>query len=98
MRTSKDIYKLADGRLKAFSQDEQPPEGATLWSGYDYQKQCWIFEGKKDERTLEQLQAARDAQDAGLGECKHDWRKMDDGVEWCTRCEATRDDDGGIIL
>ena len=65
MRTSKDIYKLADGRLKGISQDEQPPEGATLWCGYDYSRQCWIFEGKKDERTLEQVRAAAEKTEGG---------------------------------
>ena len=29
-----------------------------LWNGYDYEKQEWVFEGKKDTRTLGELRAA----------------------------------------
>ena len=29
-----------------------------LWNGYDYVMQCWVFEGKRDTRTLEELQEA----------------------------------------
>lgn len=54
MRTSKDIYKL-DNKLIAVSCAEFPPVGSILWQGYDYEKQMWIFEGKKDERTLEEI-------------------------------------------
>lgn len=58
MRTSKDIYRTPTGELVAVSCDEQPPHGATLWSGYDYDKQCWMFEGARDTRTLEELRAS----------------------------------------
>lgn len=50
MRTSKDIYKLPNGDTVAVSQMEQPPQGATLWRGYDYDKQEWIFNGERDTR------------------------------------------------
>lgn len=43
-RVSNDEYKEVDGvRI--------------LWNGYDYDKQYWVFEGKRDTRTLEELQA-----------------------------------------
>lgn len=61
MRTSKDQYKTIDGAIIEVGCNEQPPEGATIWNGYDYQKQCWIFEGQKDERSLEQLQAINES-------------------------------------
>ena len=57
MRTSKDLYCLISGEIVAVSLDEKAPEGATLWQGYDYERQFWVFEGKKDERTLEELRA-----------------------------------------
>lgn len=56
MRTSKDIYKLPNGILIAVSQNEQPPKLATLWSGFNYKGQYWVFKGKRDRRTLKQLQ------------------------------------------
>ena len=59
MRTSKDIWKLQSGELIALSQNEAPPEGATVYSGYDYQKQQWMYEGKVDTRTLAELKASR---------------------------------------
>lgn len=55
MRTSCDQYKLSTGELVNVSQMHTPPEGAVIWNGYDYEKQQWIFEGKPDTRTLEQL-------------------------------------------
>ena len=58
MRTSKDEYKLLTGEIVAISQSEQPPEGARIWNGYDYEKQCWIFNGEHDTRTLEELKAS----------------------------------------
>ena len=54
-RISKDHYKMPDGKDIFVSGGETPPEGATLWNGYDYIKQQWIFKGKRDTRTLEQL-------------------------------------------
>jgi len=59
MRTSKDIYKMANGKLLSFDQMTEIPQGATIWSGYDYENQEWVFEGKKDTRTLEELKQAR---------------------------------------
>lgn len=44
-RISNDEYRTVDGVRK-------------LWSGYDYEKQEWVYEGKKDTRTLEELQAS----------------------------------------
>ena len=58
MRTSKDIYKLVNGKLMAFSQDVYPPVGAKIWTGYDYKNQYWIYEGKKDTRHLKELRAS----------------------------------------
>lgn len=58
MRTSHDQYKFtADGPIVYVPQTVEPPENAFLWNGYDYEKQEWIFEGKKDTRTLEELRA-----------------------------------------
>ena len=45
MRTSKDIYKTINGKK-------------ILWKGYDYKNQYWVFEGKKDIRTLEEIRKA----------------------------------------
>jgi len=55
MRTSKDEYKLSSGEIIALSQNEQPPENAKIWNGYDYKNQYWVYQGKKDTRTLEEL-------------------------------------------
>lgn len=62
MRTSKDEYILPGGEIVALSQDEQVPENAKIYNGYDYHNQCWMFEGKKDVRTLEQLQDSVDSE------------------------------------
>jgi hypothetical protein len=43
-RVSSDQFKIVDGVR-------------VLWNGYDYDNQCWIHEGKRDTRTLEELQA-----------------------------------------
>lgn len=58
MRTSKDQYKLPSGEIVSISQMERPPQGAVIWNGYDYQNQVWVFQGKKDTRTLEELKAS----------------------------------------
>ena len=58
MRTSKDIYKLPNSELVAINQMTEPPQNAVIWRGYDYNKQYWVFDGKKDTRTLEQLKNA----------------------------------------
>ena len=58
-RTSKDEWKLPDGSILALTQDQEPPAGAIVWNGYDYEKQEWVFEGKKDTRTLEEIRAAK---------------------------------------
>ena len=55
MRTSHDIYKLIDGTLVALDQMTAPPEGATLWNGYNYDKQKWWYQGQEDTRTIEQM-------------------------------------------
>jgi len=57
MRTTYDQYKTKEGILINIDQMTTPPKGATIWKGYDYKKQCWIFEGKEDTRTLEELHA-----------------------------------------
>lgn len=57
-RVSCDQYRLEDGTIVPVSGDERPPEGATLWNGYDYDNQYWVHEGKRDTRTLEELQRA----------------------------------------
>ena len=58
MRTSMDEYKTKEGTIVAVSQDEEPPINSKLWKGYDYTNQEWVFEGKKDIRTLEELRNA----------------------------------------
>ena len=55
MRTSCDQYKLRNGTIINVLGSQQPPEGSTLWNGFDYSKQEWVFQGKKDIRTLEEL-------------------------------------------
>lgn len=57
-RMSCDQYRTVDGKVVEVSGMDRPPVGAILWNGYDYNKQEWVFEGKKDTRSLEQLQAA----------------------------------------
>jgi hypothetical protein len=52
MRTSNDEYKTKEGDIISISQDTIPPEGAIVWNGYDYKNQMWVFEGKKDTRTI----------------------------------------------
>jgi len=59
MRTSKDIYKRQDGAFIAVGGMEIAPEDSKLWKGYDYDKQYWVFEGKRDTRTLEELRKSR---------------------------------------
>jgi hypothetical protein len=56
MRTSCDQY-MHEGQIINVSPSDEAPEGSTLWNGYDYTKQYWVFEGKRDTRTLEELQA-----------------------------------------
>ena len=52
MRTSKDIYKLNNGKFVAIGGDQEPPKNGKLWHGYNYDLQEWWFEGKKDIRTF----------------------------------------------
>ena len=59
MRTSKDEWRYPDGSIVALSQDQTPPDGATVWNGYDYRRQMWIHNGKHDTRTLAELQDER---------------------------------------
>lgn len=59
MRTSKDEYILTNGEIIALSQNEIPPQGARIYNGYDYHNQYWVFGGKRDTRTLEELQAKK---------------------------------------
>ena len=63
-RTSRDVYINPLGKFIMLRQSEQSLEfikeqGLKLWKGYDYNKQEWVFEGKKDTRTLEELREAR---------------------------------------
>ncbi len=59
MRTSRDIYKLPSGVLVAISCDTKPPEGATIYMGYDYINQYWVYKGKRDTRTIEELEKVK---------------------------------------
>ena len=66
MRTSKDICKLPDGRLMEVDHTTDRPENAVIWNGYDYDKQQWIYNGKKDTRTLEELRLGiKEAEETG---------------------------------
>lgn len=60
-RLSCDQYKLPTGTVvnvpTAEILTEVIKDGGILWNGYDYENQEWIFRGKKDVRTLEELQA-----------------------------------------
>lgn len=57
-RVSCDQYRLPSGEIVDVSGATRVPEGSTLWNGYDYQNQYWVHEGKRDTRSLEELQAA----------------------------------------
>lgn len=57
-RVSKDEYKLPTGESVFIGGMDTVPEGAVLWNGYDYSKQEWVHQGKKDVRTLEELRTA----------------------------------------
>jgi len=57
MRTSKDEYILPSGEIITLSQDQQVPENAKIYNGYDYQNQCWIFKGEKDNRTIDEIKS-----------------------------------------
>ena len=47
----------------------------------------------KDIRKQEELKGNKQK-----GEHNHDWSiKHDDGTYWCNQCDATKDQDGGII-
>ncbi len=58
MRTSKDEYKMPDGSMVYIGGMDEVPAGAVLWKGYDYTNQYWVFEGRRDTRSLEELRAA----------------------------------------
>lgn len=63
MRTSKDEYINPLGQKIQLSQNEQSLDfikanGLKIYNGYDYNKQCWIFNGERDTRTLEELKQA----------------------------------------
>ncbi len=63
MRTSRDTYKNPLGQFIQLKQSDQSIDfiekhNLKLWNGFDYQAQKWIFEGKEDTRTLEELQAS----------------------------------------
>lgn len=55
MRTSKDIYKLENGKLVAIGCNTRPPANATLWRGYDYDQQYWVFNGEQDRRSVYEI-------------------------------------------
>lgn len=62
MRKSCDQYRLPHGVIvnaptEAIRQ-EILKDGGVLWNGYDYDQQHWVYQGKKDTRTLEELRAA----------------------------------------
>lgn len=58
-RLSCDQYRLPNGVIvnctSAKIEAEILKDGGVLWNGYDYKKQEWIYQGKKDTRTLEEL-------------------------------------------
>lgn len=56
MRTSCDQYKTIDGNIINVGGMDLPPEGSTLWNGFDYDNQYWVYNGQKDTRTMEELQ------------------------------------------
>lgn len=61
MRTSCDQYRLPNGIIvnctSAAIEAEIKKDGGTLWNGFDYKAQQWVYHGQKDTRTLEELQA-----------------------------------------
>lgn len=61
-RVSCDQYRLPNGIIvnctSAAIESEILKDGGTLWNGYDYRKQEWVYQGKKDTRTLEELRAS----------------------------------------
>ena len=76
----KGLYKfiLPYSQRMRTSSDEY--RNGKLWNGYDYDKQEWVFEGKKDTRTLEEIQEAvkkeREARALAVTEGKSDWYKV----------------------
>lgn len=70
-RQSCDQYKLATGELVNVSTMEEPPQGAVLWNGYDYDKQYWVHEGKRDTRTVEELRASLNMPTSECPNCGH---------------------------
>ena len=61
MRTSTNQYRLPTGELVYQHDERNLPTGAILWNGYDYEKQCWIYKGERDTRTLEELRESIEA-------------------------------------
>ena len=59
-RASNDQYKLTSGELVEVAQGKELPTEATLWRGYDYTNQMWVYEGKEDTRTLEVIKEQRE--------------------------------------
>lgn len=61
-RVSCDQYKTPAGELVNITSralaDTAYRQKWQLWNGYDYVRQEWVHEGKKDTRTLEELRAA----------------------------------------
>jgi hypothetical protein len=57
-----DQYRLPNGLIVNCTseaiEEQIKQDGGKLWNGYDYEKQEWVYHGKKDTRTLEDLQKA----------------------------------------
>ena len=63
MRTSKDEYINPLGQLIQLGQSEQSLDfikanGLKIYNGYDYVNQCWVHNGERDTRTIEELRAS----------------------------------------
>ena len=54
MRLSGQIYKTKENKLIGRGLEEAQ-KGETLYIGYNYKDQYWVFKGEKDTRTLEEI-------------------------------------------
>ena len=99
MRTSKDQYKTKKGNIIAVSQNEKAPEGSKIWNGYDYKNQYWVYQGKKDERTLVEIRMTTNEPivicfRCGLKDYESVMNKIGrNGDEHCWLCDTCKDNE-----
>lgn len=84
------ILPLFNGDVAFLPSDSTP---------YFIKKQGGGYLADKDQhQVLVQMLARRKSKGKRQkGECQHQWRKTDGGNYWCSKCDAVKDNDGGII-